>query len=279
MISEVGRGRGRFCCRAAANLGLCTSHIRDAGLQRSIDTTCFHVRVSRATTRHTPIRHTKPIFFYLVFPISHALQCSTMPRLNAHVRQGAYLPHWTKEGATYHVRFRLADSMPQHILKKWQEEKKELLHKAGQKKIELTQSEQERLRELSSEKVEWYLQQGYGACVLKQDRVAEIVANALRKNNEKHYRLSAWCIMPNHMHVILMPLDQELHQIVNTWKSTSARKANRFLKREGALWQVEYFDHLIRNEEGFCHAINYVWNNPTEAGLKDWKWRWKAEGL
>ncbi|HLC75677.1 MAG TPA: transposase [Candidatus Peribacterales bacterium] len=200
-----------------------------------------------------------------------------MPQFNAHVRQGAYLPHWTKEGATYHVRFRLADSMPQHILKEWQEEKKELLLKREQKKGGLTKSEEERLRELSSEKVEHYLHQGYGACFLRQDLVAKIVANALRKNDGKQYRLIAWCIMPNHVHVILTPLTQELHRIVNTWKSASARKSNRFLKRAGAFWQTEYFDHLIRNEENFHHAIEYVWNNPTEAGLKEWKWRWKAE--
>ena len=28
------------------------------------------------------------------------------------IRQGAYLPHWTREGGIYFVTFRLADSLP-----------------------------------------------------------------------------------------------------------------------------------------------------------------------
>lgn len=202
-----------------------------------------------------------------------------MPKLNALVRQGAYLPHWTKEGATYHVRLRLADSLPQHVLREWREEKKEIIRKSVEENRSLTKDEQERLRELSSEKIERYLRQGYGACSLKRDDVVSIVVQALHAGDGRIYRLIAWCIMPNHVHVIVEPLIRELHRILNAWKSTTARKTNRLLGRRGPFWQVEYFDHLIRSEEDFCHSVEYVWNNPDEAGLRDWKWRWKKEDL
>jgi len=200
-------------------------------------------------------------------------------KLNAHVRHGAYLPHWTKDGATYHVRIRLCDSLPQHVLKEWKQEKKDIVYAAAKEKRGLTKNEKERLRELSSEKVERYLRAGYGACWLKQETVASLVANTLRKNDGEQYRLSAWSILWNHVHVVVRPLTKPLHKILEDWKGTSARKANRLLKRRGAFWQTEYFDHLIRNEESFRGTIDYVWKNPEEAGLKDWKWRWKAEDL
>ncbi len=199
--------------------------------------------------------------------------------LDATVRQGAYLPHWTKAGATYAVRFRLADSVPQNVLRQWKEEKKEIALQAAKENRTLTKNEQRRLHELSSEKIEQYLQVGYGACHLKHDNVAEIVAMSLRKHHEDHYRLYAWCIMPNHVHVVLEPLGKwQLQNILETWKGVSARKINRLLKRTGTLWQQECFDHLIRNDWDFHHAIEYTWKNPEEAGLKNWKWRWKAEG-
>ena len=44
------------------------------------------------------------------------------------------------------------------------------------------------------------------------------------------------------------------------------------LKRSGDFWQPEYYDHLIRNEAEFRHAVRYVLENPIKAKLKDWRW-------
>src|SRR5437763_5377395 len=45
------------------------------------------------------------------------------------------------------------------------------------------------------------------------------------------------------------------------------------LKRKGALWMEEYFDHLVRSEVDLRHCAEYAWSNPDNAGLKDWRWR------
>jgi hypothetical protein len=50
------------------------------------------------------------------------------------------------------------------------------------------------------------------------------------------------------------------------------KEANKILGRRGAFWQVEAYDHLIRNEVDFDHAVKYVLANPVNAGLKNWKW-------
>ena len=93
------------------------------------------------------------------------------------------------------------------------------------------------------------------------------------------YRLVAWCVMPNHVHVVcrLLP-GQELAAVLQSWKSYTARKANGILERSGNFWQREYYHRLIRDEEEFARAVRYVVSNPDRAGLKDWKWVWSAGG-
>jgi type I restriction enzyme M protein len=63
-----------------------------------------------------------------------------------------------------------------------------------------------------------------------------------------------------------------LDGILHSWKSFTAKEANKVLARTGAFWQPESFDHLIRDEQDFTHAVEYVLNNPAKAGLSDWKW-------
>ncbi|MEO6567272.1 MAG: isochorismate synthase, partial [Opitutaceae bacterium] len=47
---------------------------------------------------------------------------------------------------------------------------------------------------------------------------------------------------------------------------------NRLLGRNGEFWQAESYDHLIREEADYAHAVEYVRRNPEKAGLKDWRW-------
>jgi len=177
----------------------------------------------------------------------------------------------------YHVRIRLADSLPQEKLEEWKEERVEIVREADKQKRKLSLSEEKRLEFLYSEKVEQWLDAGYGACWLKQNEVASIVADTLKFFDGDRYKLLAWCIMPNHVHVILEPISHELSDILNSWKWYTALKANRILGRHGAFWQREYFDHLLRNQEGIERAVEYVWQNPEAAGLHDWKWRWRID--
>ncbi len=193
------------------------------------------------------------------------------------IRHGNFLPHWTKDGGIYHVRIRLADSLPQQKLDEWKHEREDLVRRASKDKRKLTRAEQERLDFLFSDKVEKFLDSGYGACWLKIDEIAEIVADTLWKFNEDSYKLFAWCIMPNHVHIILQQLTKELQKIMHSLKWYTGLHSNKILGRSGEFWQREYFDHLIRNQESLERAVEYVWSNPDKAGLKDWKWRWRAD--
>lgn len=194
------------------------------------------------------------------------------------IRHGANLPHWTRPTCSYAVTFRLADALPRHVLDSWIRERNDIITTAEHLGRELSDYEKRRLHELHSERVETFLDAGHGACVLREHAVAKIVADALHHFDGKRYDLHAWCIMPNHVHVVLAThKEHPLSGILHSWKSYTALIANRHLGRSGEFWQVEYYDHLIRDAEDFSHSIAYVLNNPSKAGLKNWPWRWAKQ--
>lgn len=188
-------------------------------------------------------------------------------------RHGAYLPHWTLDCGWYAVTFRLWDSVPKHVIEAWLLERKIIVKTAEQLKRTLSDREERRLAHLYSERIERYLDAGHGSSFMKDDRVAELVKNALQHFDGQRYALAAWCVMPNHVHVVMQTLGGTgLSDILHSWKSFSSKEANKLLNRSGEFWQAEYYDHLIRNDADFRHAVRYVLDNPTKAGLKNWKW-------
>ena len=142
---------------------------------------------------------------------------------------------------------------------------------------DLSADERARIQRLSTPVIERFLDSGAGACHLQNSTIAEEVANALRYFDGNRYQLFAWCVMPNHVHVVarLFP-GQTLATVVHSWKSFSAKRANQILGTHGVFWQREYYDHLIRSQEEFQRSLRYVSENPVKAQLKDWKWVWVA---
>lgn len=188
-------------------------------------------------------------------------------------RVGAYLPHWEKDGGSYSVTFRLFDSLPQCVLNNLVAEREQFFAAAKKRQCPLSEFEEARLQYLFSEKIDAYIDAGYGFCWMKDPVIARLVADAIRFFDGTRYLLYAWCVMPNHVHVVMKPVfHYTLPNILHSWKSFTARQANQWLKRSGSFWQPEYYDHLIRSEEDFRHSINYVLGNPQKAGLKHWPW-------
>ena len=129
-----------------------------------------------------------------------------------------------------------------------------------------------------------------GPLWLKDERIAKEMAESLHYRDGKVYRLDAYCIMANHVHVVFAPLAIQpsgdvqtnslryntLASIMQSLKGYTAWKANRQLGRRGAFWHHESYDHSVRNTSEWQRIVTYVLNNPVKAGLiKDWKkWRW-----
>ena len=189
-----------------------------------------------------------------------AVSGASRPRFeDLKIRDRGRLPHWESEGAVYFVTFRLADSLPQKVLNDILFEREDKVATARHLGRDLTPTEVQRLLALSSRRVEEYLDSGAGACHLADPAVAQIVADALRYFNSERYRLFAWCVMQNHVHVVFRILPgHTLPKIVHSWKSFTAKEANRVLARSGVFWQREYYDRLIRDEAEFGKAVQYV---------------------
>lgn len=184
------------------------------------------------------------------------------------IRQGFYLPHWRADNAIYHVVFRLADSVPASRLKLWIHERDELLQRD-----DLNERDRERTRRLVSERTQAFLDAGHGICFLADAQNAKIVADALKYFDGDRYRLHAWCVMPNHVHVLVEPINNhELSKITHSWKSFTAHEIRKHTGGTGSIWHRESFDHIIRNEKSYRRAAQYILENPVRADVLDGKW-------
>ncbi len=212
-------------------------------------------------------------------------------RSGTHTR--GYLPHVKRESARYFVTFRLADSLPKEILLELQAERAERLQRfhvarEADKKLGATMATPDELDEIERDyfrKLEGCLDKGAGDCCLRRPDIAALVANAFRFFEGKRYRLDAWVVMPNHVHLVLWPMpNHALSGIVQSWKRFTAREANKLLRRTGEVfWQPEAYDHWIRDDEEHVRCCRYVANNPVKAGLcaapEDWRWSsaWRGQ--
>jgi REP element-mobilizing transposase RayT len=183
------------------------------------------------------------------------------------IRDRGRLPHWETDAGLYFITFRLADSLPKQLLIQLEQQ---LGHSETR---QMSRAEMQDLRERRARLIEAYLDRGAGKCYLAQPRVAEIVASALTFAENRDYRLLGWCIMPNHVHVVpkLLP-DRNLSKIIHSWKSYTAKEANRILNRRGSFWQREYYDRLIRTDGELDRMLKYIAHNPMKAGLRNWRW-------
>jgi len=160
--------------------------------------------------------------------------------------------------------FRLHDSVPAHVIQSW--------------RAELVRTEKLSEREMILRKrLVRYEDAGHGACWLRDSRVAALLEGTLLEFDGERYRLVAWCIMPNHAHVLIETMgDWTLDRIVHGWKSYTSHAANRLLKRTGAFWAREYHDRFVRDDDHLAVCVRYIENNPVAAGLvlEAGSWRW-----
>ena len=180
---------------------------------------------------------------------------------NIRVHTRGYLPHYETIEAPQHIVFRLNDSLPTSLLDQWESE----LHLLG---------DDIRLEE-RGRRIEEALDMGIGSCHLKRSDIAQIVQDAILHFDGKRYKLHAWVIMPNHVHVLASMLpNEDMSRVVHSWKSYTATTINRLLGLTGTFWQKEYYDRLIRSDADFAMVVNYIHGNPVAAGLcqraEDW---------
>lgn len=189
------------------------------------------------------------------------------------------LPHWRQEGCTYFVTFRLADSIPDNVLKVQEAERSQWLrargiepHSAGwmAELVKLPGSERRTFERFVADSVNRSLDECHGACVLRQPIIAKEVASALDYFHKQRVLTGDFVVMPNHVHVLLTPLPGfELEDILHSIKSFTAHKINKMLKQRGQLWQRESYDHIVRDFEQLNAFQCYTFANPAKAFLSE----------
>jgi putative DNA methylase len=157
------------------------------------------------------------------------------------------LPHWEAGETAQSITFRLADSLPRGVI------------------LNLLEGEEGETRR---ERFEALLDAGHGEGLLATPLAGQIVQDALLHFDGDRYRLHAWCVMPNHVHVLATLLSPwSLSAILHSWKSFTGKRINAEVGRRGPLWWEEYFDRAIRDDAHFETAKSYIKANPVKAGL------------
>lgn len=103
-----------------------------------------------------------------------------------------------------------------------------------------------------------------------------MVEDALLYYDNERYRLLAWVIMPNHIHMLITPLaGHSLSGIMKSIKTWTSRHANEILQRKGRFWMPDYYDRFIRNSKHYYDVVTYIENNPVKAGLSGRPSEWR----
>jgi REP element-mobilizing transposase RayT len=194
------------------------------------------------------------------------------------------LPHIQPEGSTFFVTSRLAGSLPVAVVERLHRERD--LVDAELTKIADSHERAEKAYQFSGSLFgKWDTALDTSNTDTKHlvnTKVAKMVVESLHFRDGKVYELLAYCIMPNHIHIVFTPLEESkdeyvsLSKIMHSLKLHTPHEANLILGRTGTFWQHENYDHFARDEKELERIIKYVLHNPVKANLAkeqtDWKW-------
>ena len=223
-------------------------------------------------------------------------------------------PHIHPPDSTFFITFRLAGSIPKAVVQQYQAKKiwldnelKRLTRRNDSEPSEVSETQRESLLQFRRnwfKKFEDILDLAKtGPLWLGEDKVRQIVAEKLQADDGGKYRLDAFCIMSNHVHVVFKPnfsaaglseiktsnrskfvsQSETIPQIMHSLKGSTARRANLLLNKTGSFWETESYDHYIRDDAEFYRIIKYTLNNPVKAKLanswQEWSGTYLAERL
>lgn len=221
-------------------------------------------------------------------------------------------PHKHPPDSVLFVTFRLAGSVPKAVLDQYRAERiwleKEIV-RVGRRSTNTALDIEQIDRLLEFHRV-WFARfeaitdaAKHGPMWLGQAGIRQIVAEKLIENDGNWFRLDAFSIMSNHVHVVFKPNVSErnlseirsngkvgfvtpektLAQIMQGIKGATAREANLRLERTGSFWEKESYDHYVRDDAEFHRVVKYTLNNPVKAGLvskwQDWPGNYLAPRL
>jgi putative transposase len=117
--------------------------------------------------------------------------------------------------------------------------------------------------------------------LLAQMQMQETFLLALEQTRRRfQLRVYGYVVMPEHVHLLMSEPDDDMLsravQLLKSKVSIQARKQDKRVAGEAPFWQTRYFDHNVRNNEGFVTQLRYIHRNPVKRGLcimpEEWPW-------
>ena len=203
-------------------------------------------------------------------------------------------PHIQRIGDTFFVTFRLFGSLPKSVI----EDCKQRYHnRLNEIKVNFKGKNQnyEKFKVHRNYLIEYdnlLHSIKTGPKYLSDIQCAMICKEQFHRFDNKLYKLLAYTIMNNHVHLLidtsvqleLLDFDQKriekefqtLDKIMKRIKGASARYCNELLGYSGQFWEHENYDTYIRNERMLKNVISYILENPVKAGIvEEWhEYRW-----
>ncbi|MEW6214247.1 MAG: transposase [Nitrospirota bacterium] len=84
---------------------------------------------------------------------------------------------------------------------------------------------------------------------------------------QQWYYLLAFVIMPEHLHLIIIPKDKNISECMKSIKGFPARRINEVFGRKGSIWQSGFYDYILDSEEKVLSRIKYIEENPVRKGM------------
>lgn len=102
----------------------------------------------------------------------------------------------------------------------------------------------------------------------------DLLATAKSKFSVK---VSGFCLMPNHFHLVLQPATETtLSPFMQWWMTSHVRRYHQHYWSHGHVWQGRFKSFPIQQDGHLLTAIRYVLRNPVRAALAehamDWPW-------
>jgi REP element-mobilizing transposase RayT len=104
----------------------------------------------------------------------------------------------------------------------------------------------------------------------------ELVVSALKHFHDNRYWLYEYVVMPDHVHAIVQPYtNNTLSSVLHSWKSFMANQLQRLFQRQGAIWQKDTYERIVRGENDLFEKANYILTNPERRwpGIAEYQWR------
>ena len=133
--------------------------------------------------------------------------------------------------------------------------------------------------------------------LLSDNKIRRIILDIILDAKKQYgFKLIAYVLMPEHVHLILIPNENsKVGHIIGEIKRLSSKKIHKYLIlqksklikkltviRNGAerfvFWRKRCYDHNCRSEESLWEKVNYCHNNPVKRGLvqSPEKWQWSS---